>query len=105
MMRLVLPMTFAFFMPAVDCAQAAKPIYRPDYIEYVCGMKGGQPKSYLNVYFARSDGATQIRPGRCDAQQYVVLESDSRNALYQPASVGERLLRRFARYGQIEAGR
>jgi hypothetical protein len=56
-------------MLAVDGAQAAKPIYHPDYIDYVCGIKGGQPKTYLNVYFARNDGATQIRPGRCEGQQ------------------------------------
>ena len=68
MMRLVLAMTLALFMPVVDNAQAAKPIIRPDFIDYVCGMKGGQPKTYFNVYFARNDGATQIRPGRCEAQ-------------------------------------
>jgi hypothetical protein len=70
MMRVALAMAFALLMLAADGAQAAKPIYRPDFIDYVCGIKGGQPKTYLNVYFARNDGATQIRPGRCEAQQY-----------------------------------
>jgi hypothetical protein len=70
MMRVALAMAFALLMPAADSAQAAKPNYRPDYIDYVCGIKGGQPKTYLNAYFARSDGASQIRPGRCEAQQY-----------------------------------
>jgi hypothetical protein len=69
-MKCVLAMVFALLVPAADGAQAAKPINRPDYIDYVCGTKGGQPKTYLNAYFARSDGATQIRPGRCEAQQY-----------------------------------
>jgi hypothetical protein len=58
-MRLVLAMTFALF--------AAKPNYRPDFIEYVCGIKAGQPKTYFNLYFARNDGATQVRLGRCEA--------------------------------------
>jgi hypothetical protein len=104
MKRTALAMAFTLLASAVDCAQAAKPIYRPDYIEYVCGIKGGQPKTYLNVYFARSDGATQIRPGRCEAQQYIVRESGSPTALYGLASAGERWLRRFAQFGQNEAG-
>jgi hypothetical protein len=70
MLRIAPAIAFALLMPAADRAQAAKPISRPDYIDYVCGIRGGQPKTYLNVYFARSDGATQIRPGRCEAQQY-----------------------------------
>jgi hypothetical protein len=70
MMRLVLAMTFALFTAAVDNAQAAKPINRPDFIEYVCGIKAGQPKTYFNLYFARNDGATQVRLGRCEAQYY-----------------------------------
>jgi hypothetical protein len=69
-MRVALAMAFAFLMPVVNSAQAVKPMFRPDYIEYVCGVKGGQLKTYLNLYFARNDGATQIRPGRCEAQQY-----------------------------------
>jgi hypothetical protein len=50
----------------LNSAQSVKLMFRPDYIEYVCGIKGAQPKAYLNVYFARNDGATQIRPGRCE---------------------------------------
>jgi hypothetical protein len=70
MLRVTVAIVFAFFMRAADIAQAAHPIYPPDYIVYVCGIKEGQLKTYLNVYFARNDGATQIRPGRCEAQQY-----------------------------------
>jgi hypothetical protein len=70
MMRVVLAMAFALVMPVVESAQAANPRFRPDYIEYVCGIKGGQPKTYLNLYFARDDEATQIKPGRCEVQQY-----------------------------------
>jgi hypothetical protein len=69
MMLIAIPVMIALSMLAVDGVQAAKPIYHPDYIDYVCGIKGGQPKTYLNVYFARNDGATQIRPGRCEGQQ------------------------------------
>jgi hypothetical protein len=67
MMRLVLAMTFVLFTAAADNAQAAKPINRPDFIEYVCGIKAGQPKTYFNLYFARNDGAIQVRLGRCEA--------------------------------------
>ena len=48
----------------------AKPINRPDYIDYVCGIRAGQPITYFNWYFARNDGATNIRPGRCEDQPY-----------------------------------
>ena len=62
MLRVTVAIVFAFFMRAADIAQAAHPIYPPDYIVYVCRIKEGQLKTYLNVYFARNDGATQIRP-------------------------------------------
>lgn len=64
MMRTALGMTFAFLMLIAESAQAAKPMY----IDYVCGIRAGQPKTYLNVYIARNDGATDIRPGRCEDQ-------------------------------------
>jgi hypothetical protein len=69
MMRIALAMAFVS-MPVLNEAGVAKQMARPDYIEYVCGIKGGQSKTYLNLYFARSDGAIQIRPGRCEDQQY-----------------------------------
>jgi hypothetical protein len=71
MMRVTLALAFVLLMPFVQNTQASGLKSRPDYIEYVCGIKGGQPKTYLNVYFARNDGATQIRPGRCEVQQYL----------------------------------
>ena len=57
-------------MPVLKDVAAAKAMIRPYYIDYVCGMKGGQPKTYFNAYFAKSDGATDIRLGRCEDQQY-----------------------------------
>ena len=69
MMRLALMMAFAL-MPVFKEAVAAKTMVRPDYIDYVCGIRGGQSKTYFNSYFARTDGATQIKPGRCEDQQY-----------------------------------
>ena len=69
MMRLALRMAFVL-MPVFIEAAAAKTMVRPDYIDYVCGIRAGQSKTYFNLYFARTDGATQIRPGRCEVQQY-----------------------------------
>jgi hypothetical protein len=65
-MRIALGVIFAFLIPIAESAQAAKPMYRPDYIDYVCGIGAGQPKTYLNEYFARNDGATDT--GRCEDQ-------------------------------------
>jgi hypothetical protein len=67
-MRIAFGVIFTFLMAIAESAQAAKPMYRPDYIDYVCGTRAGQPKTYLNLYFARNDGATDIRPGRCEDQ-------------------------------------
>jgi hypothetical protein len=67
MMRLAL--TIAFVLVSVFEEAAAKTMIRPGYIDYVCGISGGQSKTYLNSYLARNDGATQIRPGRCEDQQ------------------------------------
>jgi hypothetical protein len=69
MMRVSLAMGF-ILMPVLKDAGSAKQMVRPDYIEYVCGVRGGQAKTYLNIYLARGDGAIQIRPGRCEDQQY-----------------------------------
>jgi|HubBroStandDraft_6_1064221.scaffolds.fasta_scaffold80729_4 hypothetical protein len=69
MMRLALTMAFVL-MPVFKEAAAAKTMVRPDYIDYVCGIRGGQSKTYFNLYLARNDGATLIRPGRCEDQQY-----------------------------------
>jgi hypothetical protein len=69
MMRVALAMAFVL-MPILKEAGIAKQMSRPDYIDYVCGIKEGQPKTYLNIYFARNDGATQIKPGKCEDQQY-----------------------------------
>ena len=69
MMRLALTIAFVL-VPVFKEAAAAKTMIRPDYIDYVCGIRGGQPKTYFNLYFARSDGATDIRPGTCGDQQY-----------------------------------
>ena len=68
MMRVALTIAFVL-MPVLKDAAAAKTMVRPDYIEYVCGIRDGQPKTYLNLYLARNDGAAQIRPGRCEDQQ------------------------------------
>ena len=68
MTRLALTMAFVL-MPIFEEAAAAKTMIRPDYIDYVCGIRGGLPKTYLNLYLARNDGAAQIRPGRCEDQQ------------------------------------
>ena len=68
MMRLALTIAFVL-VPVFKEAAAAKTMIRPDYIDYVCGISGGQSKTYLNFYLARNDGATQIRPGRCEDQQ------------------------------------
>jgi hypothetical protein len=69
-MHIAVGMTLALLMPITEGAQAARLMYRPDYIDYVCGIKAGRPTTYLNVYFARNDGATDIRPGRCEDQPY-----------------------------------
>jgi hypothetical protein len=69
MMRVALAMAFVL-MPVLKEAGVAKQMSRPDYIDYVCGIKEEQPKTYLNSYFARNDGATQIKPGKCEDQQY-----------------------------------
>jgi hypothetical protein len=69
MMRFALMMAFVL-MPVFNEAAAGKTMIRPDYIDYVCGISGGQSKTYFNFYLARFDGATLIRPGRCEDQQY-----------------------------------
>jgi hypothetical protein len=68
MMRVALAMAFVL-IPVLKDAAAAKTMIRPDYIDYVCGIKEGQPKTYLNSYLARNDEAALIRPGRCEDQQ------------------------------------
>jgi hypothetical protein len=69
-MRIAVAVIFAVLMPIAESAQAGKLMHRTDYIDYVCGERAGQSKTYLNVYFARNDGATDIRPGRCEDQPY-----------------------------------
>src|SRR5580704_5893296 len=46
MMRLALTMAFVL-MPVFKEAAAAKTMVRPDYIDYVCGIRGGQSKTYF----------------------------------------------------------
>jgi hypothetical protein len=69
MMRVALAMAFVLMLVLKE-AGVAKQMSRPDYIDYVSGIKEGQPKTYLNLYFARNDRATQIKPGKCEDQQY-----------------------------------
>jgi len=39
--------------------------YCPDYVLYVCGIKNGQQKTYINSYVATNDGAMQLTDGKC----------------------------------------
>jgi hypothetical protein len=42
----------------------------PQIVQYVCGTKDGQQKTYTNSCFARADHAMHIIPGKCEDQSF-----------------------------------